>query len=255
MALQLSVKLTPDADETDRQAGVIQNVLAFFDERIPCGPPLGRCQVDIYLRHDYPCTQIVGDPPVYRIGLKVRAGGYPKLVYQFAHETCHVYANPRVANNWLYQTICEMASQAALDWMAVRRGTGHCPSTFGRYLLGWLGEAHRKEGIAPLKASESELAEWMSAKRMTLSDGNKWERNAVLAELLLGRVFRRHIRSWLILPHLRKGSVVPQRGVDGFSFPALEEAVAGELKQTVRAAHNALVRLVDDTAHAGDADE
>ena len=94
---------------------VIDQIALEFERLIPTGPPLG--YKPIYLVNDMYYEKRLYLPletDKYKIGLQTEFDTFEKATYQFAHELCHIYCDPR-SISWLSEIICHVASFYFLD--------------------------------------------------------------------------------------------------------------------------------------------
>lgn len=105
-----------DKDEYNNTISlVINQIAAEFEKLVPAGPPLGYKQLhlvnDLYYDHRLYKPLV---PEKYKIGLHTQFDTFEKATYQFAHEMCHIYCDPRVIS-WFTEIICHIASFYFLD--------------------------------------------------------------------------------------------------------------------------------------------
>ena len=238
-----------DVDEDERnlwcrsQNAVMQSVIDSFRRVLPQPPPLGFRPIYISYSNDGPVTRRPSDRGRYCIKLSAADGFYCQIAYQFSHELCHLYADPRVGN-WFIECICEMMSQHCLeDLSEIWAKDPPFPNwkdhavDFKIYLDHHLKQAHLKTIQAPRKDTEA-LAAWLRADMSDLDNPYNWVRNQVIAELIRP-IFESHYKSWRIIPLLGKASIpYPKTLLDGgfteFSFDRLQEIAPKGTKAVVQ---------------------
>ncbi len=89
-----------------------------FDELIPSGPVTGFKPLKIF-------NDSIAGPTIYwplndkfyKIGLNIKEADYAKASFQFAHQLCHIYVDPRV-NNWFIESVCNLTGYYFLERFA-----------------------------------------------------------------------------------------------------------------------------------------
>jgi hypothetical protein len=88
-----------------------------FSTLFSAPPPAGTRPVTICYRAEGPMTDSIKDTTRYIVYLSVAYWDPARLVYQLAHELCHVFTDPR-RHNWFVESCCAMASTVLLCRMA-----------------------------------------------------------------------------------------------------------------------------------------
>lgn len=136
----------PDQEEKNRRtAFFLEKVLKIFESFISGGPFFGEKPIHVYNSECSPKVVVNSLPGFYEINLQIDLTlffndviPYDQITYQFSHELCHVFINPRV-NNWLIESYCECMSLVVLDRLTkatIKLQTGVILSKeyFGKYL-------------------------------------------------------------------------------------------------------------------------
>jgi hypothetical protein len=217
------------------------DVLKIFETKVARVPPLGVKPIVIRPAPD--------NTPRFCLDERLLAGQYPinltclaaaryynQLVYQFAHELCHVYMTPhdwnQVAqysskphrpneiipwNNWFAESMCFTMSYLCLNEIAEKwRRLPPYPylinyaPTFAQYrqndISKYLGEL--------MIPTEDKTAEWIQSELLTLvekcTEENRAEQSACAT--VLERAFLKHPKSWGALCTL--GDCIDNRNTD-----------------------------------------
>jgi hypothetical protein len=101
-------------DITDKMEILYPEINDIYDKLIPNGPFLGKKDITIILNPSNPISYPSLLPNAYLIGLSKGGLIYDQLAYQYAHELCHIYSDPRI-NNWLIESFCECMSFVILE--------------------------------------------------------------------------------------------------------------------------------------------
>lgn len=105
-----------EKDEYNKTIALVINQIASeFENLIPTAPPLG--YKPVFLVHDMYYDHRIYKPleqDKYKIGLQTEFDTFEKATYQFAHELCHIYCDPRVIS-WFTEIICHISSFYFLD--------------------------------------------------------------------------------------------------------------------------------------------
>ena len=143
--------------------------------------------------------------------LSATGGYWCQYVYQFAHELCHVIsryerlkANP---NNWLHESLCELASIFVLKGMAVQwtsQPTFPGREGYASKIESYVVDAMSRDGTH-LAAGET-LSEWVIAKEAELRrepvtlEKQRLNQSLIAYELL--PLFCSHPSGWNAVTHL-----------------------------------------------------
>lgn len=117
MLENLIINLSDDLDIANDLEAVVRSAAKEFTAIFPGRPPAGERPIVVFYRREGPITNSTADLNVYRIGLTVRDHCYDQLVFQFGHELCDVFTDPR-RSNWFVECCCEMASLMLLRRMS-----------------------------------------------------------------------------------------------------------------------------------------
>ncbi len=109
---KLSKKLATNAD----LLYVMNEIAARYAQLIPIGPPLGYKAMTIF-EDDLPNVRANGMIGGYHVGLTVTENYWAQLIYQFAHEICHIYTSP-IATCWFFESISTMSSLYFLNYLS-----------------------------------------------------------------------------------------------------------------------------------------
>ncbi|TSD66350.1 hypothetical protein FFF34_002815 [Inquilinus sp. KBS0705] len=119
------MKIILEIDYGDKSYKQVESLLGeILDEFMvlfPLGPRLGHKDILVVLSDiDGPIAYSRKLPVKYEIGI-TPTEYYPlQITYQFAHELCHVFIDPRLTN-WLIESFCECMSLVALEKLAITR--------------------------------------------------------------------------------------------------------------------------------------
>ena len=99
---------------------LLNGIIEDFYSLIPHGPLLGDKELFVGLsKNDVPMAYPGGLPNKYAIGI-TPIEYYPiQIAYQFAHELCHVFIEPRLTN-WLIESFCECMSLIILERISTK---------------------------------------------------------------------------------------------------------------------------------------
>jgi len=175
--------------------------------------------IDLYHRADHPQTDSrrAAENRI-AIGLTAQDNHWAQYSFQFAHEFCHALINyasddrapshdPRYANLWLEESLCETASLFTLralsrSWMIAapyRAWRGYAPwfSAYAQERLA-LPEHHLPAGTS--------FVVWFRANEPALrQDSVKRDRNTIVAAQLLP-IFEKEPRGWGALAFFRRAA-------------------------------------------------
>lgn len=231
------------------QNAVLHSVIESFQQIMPQAPALGFRPLYIFQRakDEGSITDSTSDTNHYHIGLSTSDRYYSQIAYQFAHEFCHVYADPRITN-WFIESVCEMMSQYTLErlsetwaakppfdnWRTYAR-------KFEEYLDNHLREVHQRTlGIDKTDVDKQSLLDWLSKNTSDLAhEPNNWDRNVIIAEVIKP-ILEANNGSWEIILSLgRASSPYPEtltefRKNSEFNFDKLQETVPENAKGIVQ---------------------
>jgi hypothetical protein len=92
----------------------LNEIVHEFTLLIPGGAHLGDKLIIVMPSVNAPITYAHLLPNQYIIGITPTSLLYDQIAYQFAHELCHVYFDPRITN-WLIESFCECMSLIILE--------------------------------------------------------------------------------------------------------------------------------------------
>ncbi|MDP9257787.1 MAG: hypothetical protein M3Q31_14695, partial [Actinomycetota bacterium] len=171
------------------------------------------------------------DPPIalfarnargeFVVRLNVRGNLWARLVYQFAHELCHVLADPRTFTvdrfTWIEEALCETASLFALERLASDWAETP-PYPNWREYAGALADYKAKRVSDPMHSPPPGVpfTTWL-AQRLPLleSDAGRRDDNTVIAKGLLP-IFAADRGAWRALRYLHSGPRSSARSPAGF---------------------------------------
>jgi hypothetical protein len=93
---------------------LLNEISVVFQDLVPDGPLLGDKEIDVIQTNEVPMTFPKGLPVKYTIGITSKEYFPLQITYQFAHELCHVFIEPRLTN-WLIESFCECMSLIILE--------------------------------------------------------------------------------------------------------------------------------------------
>jgi hypothetical protein len=162
----------------------------------------------------HPATSPSGE---FVIRLNVRGNLWARLAYQFAHEFCHVLADPRTWKNdrfaWIEEALCETASLFALRSMAKGWAIEPPYPNWRDYCSSLAGyEAERTSDTARRLPPGLPLSSWL-VDHLTFLEADPYRRddNTIIATELLP-VFERDRAAWRAVRFLHtwpRSSVAP----------------------------------------------
>ena len=179
------------------------------------------------------------------VRLNVRGNLWARLAYQFAHELCHVLADPRTFTvdrfTWLEEALCETASLFALRAMA-RTWAARPPYPSWRDYATSLAAYDAEHRASPARSRPPGVAfgSWLATRLPRLEDdAGRREDSTVIAKELLP-VFEAGPSGWRAMRHLhhsRRASATALRDfMDGWAdatpapYRGTVEALAAILK-------------------------
>ena len=119
--MQIQVLLSPDQDVNVRVKAIFEEVNEVMDKLLKVEPILGFKPIEIIYDINAPRVIPVQLEDIYQIALSRQDDYWNQLVYQYAHEMCHVYIDPRVTN-WLVEAFCECISRNVFESRQNQRG-------------------------------------------------------------------------------------------------------------------------------------
>jgi hypothetical protein len=242
----LDVKLSDAAGTNADLKTVLQDILREYDRLVPAGPALGRRDIEVVWSDKSPLADVSGLPGKYRILLAVKDRLYSQLAYQFAHEMCHVYCNPRVSN-WLIESLGEMCSLYFLEVLAKKWETDppyphwkdYAPS-FRKYREERIDSVLKQFRVARRAGNKDLIRE-----KLAKSDAACQRELNTLIALELLTVFEKFAEAWPILAHFGGAVEKPpaSQTFDGDTKPDLDKLIQllpEDLKEFGKAVRDAL---------------
>ena len=156
------------------------------------------------------------------VRLNVRGNLWARLAYQFAHELCHVFADPTswVPDHlaWIEEALCETASLFALRSMEntwVAKPPHPHWSDYARALSDYAADrvSDPRHSLPP----QASVSQWLAEKLPLLqADANRREDNTIIAKELLP-IFESDCTAWAVVPHLHRAPRPPQGSLAEFA--------------------------------------
>ena len=197
----------PDTLEYSRH--IIQMVADTFEALI--GAELGAevCVVNVR-NSDYPMAHYEKLGSSFLVTLSCSSdGSWCQIALQLAHELCHLYSNHSQARGhkykWLEESLCEAASIATLQKLAVEWERSPLASVnpgYGKLMLDYIEERHASTRTIKFK---NEFKHWLGASLQQL-ESNSIQRslNNVVAKYLYSRLLSSHPDVWRVIRHLNR---------------------------------------------------
>lgn len=235
--LTLDVKLNSINDDMKT---VLADIVNEYGKLIPNGPPLGYKKIEVrYGSSGRPLCAVDFLPYYYQILLTVKDRHYCQAVYQFAHELCHIYCDPRLTNRFI-ESICTLSSFYFLDYMSKKWSEKPPCHNWKAYAQKF---AHYKTGaISKIDLNLGEYSNIKNILKPAKSIGSSKERNlqALVAKELLP-IFQEDPKAWLLLANFGRFSEPQPKtynelcGMDGVDWKKLKESLPPNLKKSVEA--------------------
>jgi len=247
MGPTIYVDLTNDRTLNANYQVVLNAANRIISKLFKWSPPAGERPIHVNYYPDEPLTDSTSDTSVYKIRLNIVSARYNQMIFQFSHEMCHVYTDPR-RSNWLIESCCELMSQVMLDkmseiWMKI----GLRPDIYKQkflyaqkireYAKNHIEKKYQEANLSINSIRLPEKLEWLRSVSASLSTNPiDRPRNAVIATMLRP-IFEKQIDGWDALQFLGK-SCIPPTTTDlkdlitnsGFSFDMWLGAVPDHLK-------------------------
>ena len=258
----LTVQLSIDPHVNSTLKKVLRTSLKKLTALFSGGPPAGEYPVQVFHRpeEEGPITIIdySASPVVYRVGVTVWDLTYNQFLYQFGHETCHIFADPR-RSNWFVESCCAMMSQVILSRMYKVWHTQ-------RFLLDRVFYAPKIKTYAEQRIQEAceeffdrkclpdqaELYQWLTTVKDSLRQHPcHWRRNIIIAEVLRS-LFEESKAHWDALRFLGRATSYPPAPDNltdvntnsDLRFDRWIDAVPRHLKNFVTRIHDKLQGLI-----------
>ncbi|MEA3444953.1 MAG: hypothetical protein U9R19_09550 [Bacteroidota bacterium] len=118
MNWKIKIEVWKNQDQNNALKQLLETICSEFDELIPSGPVTGFKPLNLF-------NDPIAGPTIYwplndefyKIGLNIKEGDYAKASFQFAHQLCHIYIDPRV-NNWFVESVCNLTGYYFLERFA-----------------------------------------------------------------------------------------------------------------------------------------
>ncbi|SDT43878.1 hypothetical protein SAMN05216490_3482 [Mucilaginibacter mallensis] len=112
--MRATATIFDDSEKNNKIDLLLNEIVEIFKSLIPSGPFLGEKEIIVISSKVSPITYAHLLPDKYLIGITPKELLYDQIAYQFAHELCHVFIDPRVTN-WLIESFCECMSLIILQ--------------------------------------------------------------------------------------------------------------------------------------------
>ncbi len=213
--MQDSVQLylnTENGNHNDDYKEIIIELLELFHSTIGQAPPLG--YKPLWIAYG-PCpmcfTDHLTDHYLIHVTESPVINDWCRFVYEFSHEFCHIYCDPRV-NNWLIETFCDLASIYFLDKMGTEwQAKG---ITFGDHFLGYKHDYIASQLSSKRLEGYNLDRTWLKKEIQELKASVDRELNSAVA-IELFPSFKANPDLWKLLPYLSKST--------GIKFSSLNE--------------------------------
>jgi hypothetical protein len=211
--MKKNLKLVLNKDENDSQnddySDIIIEILDLFESVIKLPPPLGIKPL-VVAYSDHPQCLIDHLPDHYLIVVNRSSviKDWCKFAYEFSHELCHIYCDPRV-NNWFVESLCDLASIYFLERLGIiwtEKGLDFGPA-FLSYKKDYIDKQLNSER---LKGYNDDF-DWLKHEIKALQTSSDREINSAIA-LKLFPSFKADSTYWKILPFLSKSTDVEIEG-------------------------------------------
>ena len=121
MNCKINTLVWEDQSKNEKLETLLNTICTEFGNLIPDGPITGfKPVIIIYDNIAGPTLYWPLSSNEYKIGLNCNEGDYAKASFQFAHQLCHIYIDPRV-NNWFIEAICNLAGYYFLERFALNK--------------------------------------------------------------------------------------------------------------------------------------
>jgi hypothetical protein len=94
----MTIKSTVHSDKfiNDLVESIVRSTYSLLKSKLKNCPPLGEKDIELVFDPKHPIVYWPLQPDKYVIGLNVE-GNYPlQMIYQIAHELCHIFIDPRI---------------------------------------------------------------------------------------------------------------------------------------------------------------
>lgn len=214
MSWEIHYDLWENDEDNKTIALVIEQILREFERLVPTGPPLGYKPIylvnDLYYDHR---LYLPLEKDKYKIGLQTECDTFEKATFQFAHELCHIYCDPR-AISWLSEIICHTISFYFLDLLGEQWEENPPDKKYDGYSEHFnnlknikLREIVEKVDLVQIQVSN----EWVKKEVRKIHDskdyGNPIIYNIIALELV--PQFKESTDSWAILPFIGQCHIPP----------------------------------------------
>ena len=241
------VRLSGDSAINEDLTAVVRSTIEEYNKIFAASPPAGIRPIIIQYRSAaWPLTDSTTNSSTYYVFLTVNGRYYNQIVYQLAHELCHIFADPR-RSNWFTECCCELASLLLLDKMSVAWGLAppfqnwksYAP-TFKEYAQNHIRKMTMEVFNTECLPDQDQLQKWLATVSGSFKrDPINRPRNTIIA-LMLRRIFEEAKGNWDAIRFLGQASTNPPVSLTDlntnseFEFNKWEEVVPGPLKELVR---------------------
>lgn len=246
MFTNISVKLSNDPAVNGDLTAVVESAIGEYEKLFTMLPPAGVRPIQVqYDPAKGPLIDSTSNTDIYNILLTVNGRFYNQVVYQLAHELCHITADPR-RSNWFTESCCELASLIVLDKLSMVwdieppfiNWKSYAP-TFKQYAQKHIEEMTKVEFQDSRLPDMKRLRTWLFTKADSFkSIPNDRPRNTIIA-LIMRPVFKEINNCWDTISFLGQASVnTPTslkdlNGNSDIDFDKWEKVVPEQLKDAV----------------------
>lgn len=247
MLTNFIVKLSDDPVINEDLTAVVRSTIDEYNKIFAASPPAGIRPIIIqYHSAAWPLTDSTTNSSAYYVFLTVNGRYYDQIVYQLAHELCHIFADQR-RSNWFTECCCELASLLLLDKMSVAWDLAppfpnwkSYALTFKKYAQDHIREMTREVFNTECLPDQDQLQKWLATVNSSFKgDPIDRPRNTIIA-LMLRPIFEEAKGNWDALRFLGQASTNPPASLTDlntnseFEFNKWEEVVPEQLKELVR---------------------
>ena len=236
---KLSVKLDQDGSLNDDIKAVLIGIIDKYENLVPQGPPLGYKEIEIM--PGGPMCTINFLPKYYQILLSSNAKSrfYCQVAYQFAHELCHIYCDPRIFNRFI-ESICELSSLYFLEYLSNKWGIDPPYPHWKSYAQNFA--TYKTERINTIRLDLKEYSDIRNIMKETGQLDSVEERNLqLIAAKELLPIFQGDSKAWLLLADFGRFSKPQPKaynelvGVEGVDWDELGNSLPIDSKKIVDA--------------------
>jgi hypothetical protein len=237
---------------------VCRDVLGFYTSRVGPEPALGRKPIAVCQAPDG-CPRACLDrlPDEYKVNITcLYTRYYSQQVYQLAHESGHVWADPYRSAGWFAESVMEAMSLLALGAMAEK--WAEAPpfenwKDYARHFAAYREDQVKRSLARMAVASAEDVPRWVRERLPDLiRRGEAGRPTQHAAAVLVEDLFRRHPKAWGALRSLGGAT---ERGVTDFAkWTALARPEERPLVQALAEAFGPATEQQQERTSADDAD-